>query len=743
MKGKISSMWRVVIALALVLSFSLVTAVPAMATTVTQPIVTVSPNTTLLVGKYTINFNVTTTLAAASGTIDIDFTDWGGATYVPAYGDWEIGDVTINGAYVVTFADPAGSANDIRFTTPVDIAASGSVEIIIETTASVKNPTVGSKTITVDTSADDTARTSKAFIICGYTGKPASLYTNKGEFVNSYYEIEDAIDGAGSETYWTVEVSSEYNSATGPETFPIDIDVEGLTVKSVDGAASTIIEGSSVNGAGIINMAAANVTLGGPDSGFTIKGITTTTTYAAVLFTTASSNVCVQGNILTGNLGSHAIKDLTGEAGAGIVMTIKDNIMSSTVAAADNDAACTWLCPKGGSLIDNNEASGFLVGMSTYGPYTDHAGSWTNPIIISNNKSYGHYYEGMCADGYYQNTNQYDYIIFSGNECYDNKGNGINISTDTDYVIVTGNSLYNNEGMGLKVHANYQDTDNVWVWGNNIYGNESTVGDATTDDFGILNYGYATGTVTATHNWWGDATGPSSGTGFYASTATGSGDAVSSYATYNPWLGASISAADYRIDTTVSQSLNRQSTVGVDVNNTDSTATSKLGVAHYTANPQGTTEFTALDFFDVYAYAGTWTDDLVTIKLYNDGVTSSSKAYFWSEAQGAWVECYDQGVGSGFVWVKVRPYSAVYPERVPVVTDLVGLPFAISSEEAPVTTKGDFDSDGDIDLADFVEFAAAYGSSTGDANYNVIGDFDDSGDIGLADFVEFAAVYGS
>ncbi|GAH34513.1 unnamed protein product, partial [marine sediment metagenome] len=61
----------------------------------------------------------------------------------------------------------------------------------------------------------------------------------------------------------------------------------------------------------------------------------------------------------------------------------------------------------------------------------------------------------------------------------------------------------------------------------------------------------------------------------------------------------------------------------------------------------------------------------------------------------------------------------------------------------PVDNKGDFDGDGDIDLADFVEFVAAYGSSTGDANYNVIGDFDDDGDIDLADFVEFVAVYGT
>jgi len=733
MKGKMSSMWRVVIALALVLSFSLVTAAPVSASAVTQPTVTVSPNTTLLAAKYTINFKVVSTLAADSSTITITFTDYdadSGTT--PAASTFDIGEITVNGAYVS--ATPTDSGTDgYVIETPVDIAGGASVEVIFESTFAIKNTDPGSRTLTVLTS-EDTVATSKTYIIAGYTGKPCSLYTNKGVFVNSYNDITAAIAGITSgQTYWTIEVSSDYDSATTPETFPINVNVEGTTIKSIDGAASTEILGSSANGAGIVNLNAANVTLGGPDCGFTIKGKTGATTYAAVLFTDSSSNVTVQGNILTGNLGSHAIKDLN--VGDGCVMTIKDNIISTTVAPADGAQACTWLYPKPGSLIDNNEASGFVVGMSTYGTSTSATGSWANPITISNNTSYGHYYEGMCADGYYDGDT-YTHIIFRGNECYSNGGNGINISTDADYVIVTGNSLYNNEGAGLRVHASFEDPTHAYVFGNNIYGNASTVGDDTTDDYGILNLAYATGIVPADHNWWGDASGPSSGTGSYASTATGSGDAVSRDVTYTPWLGASISAADYYCLTTA-KSLNCGSTVGVDV--TSSHVISYIGVAHYTANPQGTPGFTALDFFDVYAYSGTWT--LATIKLYNDGVTSSSKAYFWSDTQGAWVECTEQGVGSGYVWVNARTYNAEFPERVPVLTDLQGTPFAISSEEA--VTKGDFDGDGDIDLGDFVEFATAYGSSTGDASYNAIGDFDDSGDVGLADFVEFATAYGA
>jgi len=57
--------------------------------------------------------------------------------------------------------------------------------------------------------------------------------------------------------------------------------------------------------------------------------------------------------------------------------------------------------------------------------------------------------------------------------------------------------------------------------------------------------------------------------------------------------------------------------------------------------------------------------------------------------------------------------------------------------------KGDFDGDDDIDIYDFVMFAAAYGSELGDDNYNPVGDFDDDGDIDIFDFVNLAAAYGT
>ena len=60
-----------------------------------------------------------------------------------------------------------------------------------------------------------------------------------------------------------------------------------------------------------------------------------------------------------------------------------------------------------------------------------------------------------------------------------------------------------------------------------------------------------------------------------------------------------------------------------------------------------------------------------------------------------------------------------------------------------ISTKGDFDGDGDVDWDDFLMFADAYGSSEGDAYYDVLADFDSDGDVDWDDFLMFADIYGT
>ncbi len=59
-----------------------------------------------------------------------------------------------------------------------------------------------------------------------------------------------------------------YPGTFSPEAFPIDVNVDGLTIQSVSGAYSTIIDGE--NNAGLIRITKEDVTIGGTGQGFTI-----------------------------------------------------------------------------------------------------------------------------------------------------------------------------------------------------------------------------------------------------------------------------------------------------------------------------------------------------------------------------------------------------------------------------------------------------------------------------------------
>ncbi len=54
----------------------------------------------------------------------------------------------------------------------------------------------------------------------------------------------------------------------------------------------------------------------------------------------------------------------------------------------------------------------------------------------------------------------------------------------------------------------------------------------------------------------------------------------------------------------------------------------------------------------------------------------------------------------------------------------------------------DFDGNGEVNLGDFGVFGAAFGSSTGDANYNPEADFDSNGEVNLGDFGVFGSEFG-
>jgi hypothetical protein len=61
----------------------------------------------------------------------------------------------------------------------------------------------------------------------------------------------------------------------------------------------------------------------------------------------------------------------------------------------------------------------------------------------------------------------------------------------------------------------------------------------------------------------------------------------------------------------------------------------------------------------------------------------------------------------------------------------------------PSLSPADSDADGDVDFADFIRFAGSFGSSRGDANYQVKFDLNGDDKIDFSDFVAFSREYGN
>ncbi|MGA1199491.1 MAG: EF-hand domain-containing protein, partial [Candidatus Latescibacterota bacterium] len=76
-------------------------------------------------------------------------------------------------------------------------------------------------------------------------------------------------------------------------------------------------------------------------------------------------------------------------------------------------------------------------------------------------------------------------------------------------------------------------------------------------------------------------------------------------------------------------------------------------------------------------------------------------------------------------------------------------PFDIGSEGATVTVEGtaersaDFNGDGEVGFADFIFFAARFGTRTGEPRFDEAFDLDNDGSIGFPDFITFAGKFGT
>ena len=364
--------------------------------------------------------------------------------------------------------------------------------------------------------------------------------------------IQDAIgDSTAGDTI--LVFPGTYSTTTG-ESFPITINVANLTIKSTDGAASTIIDGGGSWGPGVHIL--NNITF----QGFTVKNIKTNETYGI-------GGVLVEGHnsTLRDNVVENVFTSTTEPAGIGIDVHAKDvQIIKNTVHDVESIGIRVrdhWKeefpGPTGVSnnvLIENNTVyrtnnTGVLVT------------GYAKGVTIRNNEIYG----SLKPTPYnlFVHYNSSD-VTIEGNHIHDTYSNivlggchnvtissntiantqphptvptvkGKNIYILTDYgpwvtadllstnITITNNDILNG-GYGIRItNAGASDptpmASSTTINFNNITGNS---------EYGVENT-IAGEDVNARYNWWGDEKGPGNETG-------STGDYISDNVDYKPWL---------------------------------------------------------------------------------------------------------------------------------------------------------------------------------------------------------------
>jgi len=480
-----------------------------------------------------------------------------------------------------------------------DILEGAWVEIV--TDVLVVNPsTAGDYTLTVATSVDETEVESADYeieipeigvlsgIVQQFNAADILMDQDTGPTA-----INDMVDSAG-EGYTIVVGPGEYVI-----TATIELDEEGLTLKSSAGADDTVIVAAAANDA--IQITVDDVTV----DGFTIED--TEDGYTAIKVTGADA--IVQNNIMTDTTETGYPEGIR-VTGSGA--TVSDNELDiyhtmMVIGATD----CT--------LSDNE----FGAGINLQG---------SDGITITDNTLVGVEFTGIVFEASVSSD-----ILIEGNtisETADAEGTGIYFRPSIgtyDEIQIIGNDIIDNEGVGIGITTGNTLTNSVIKF-NTITGN-----DADNDGYGIENA--SASDVDATFNWWG------------TDVADDVADMVSDDVTYEPFLTGVVEAVFSASEVAAgATSLDAKDTVGVRVSGaTDATV---ISLAKYMANPQAAISG-AIAFYDVYVVTATADVD-VTIKFYAGDENSTLSV--WSVDTEAWVDLSDDdsfgfSVYGGYIYI--------------------------------------------------------------------------------------------
>lgn len=587
MKGKISSIWRVVIAVVLAASLGMVMVMPV-AAAVGPATVTPYPPNMSNAAEYSITFTTNEDLAiTADDDIRIRFP---ADTVVP--GAYNNTSISING----TDVDTGVAGVDVTVTpatrefiidVPEDIAA-GTLTVVFKgpvpgPNAGIVNPsTKGFYTLQVSTSREVSWVESYEYEITGPMG-PVDLYLKhvaecgyiEHEYVNSYDYIQEALDMADTlfldGPYWGwygyAEMPGECNYVGArvevhPGTYDemIVIDTPFVEVVAPDGATIDAdgLEPSDSNYPAAVAITAGGVTF----DGFTVinagVGVDADGTWPDVDLDTYADikGILVYMDSAKNQVPIHDAEEVViadTYAWMARVNILNNEVYGSTAHGIAAWSACVLVT---GNNVHDNEFDGFFgydvfVGVETLDPtaFTHGLSACTeiNDNTFADNGEgrdefdidYPSTDNGIQIWSAYANPPETIYIV--GNEIYRNSNAGIYLGDGIqDKVIIKLNQIEDNDVFGISSHMRYPKYDIVCIYndiaGNLVWGikNWEGVDDVwLPDDDDVL---------IATLNYFGHLSGPSCGPAPVAhdpsqqSLALGQGDAVSHWVEYKWWL---------------------------------------------------------------------------------------------------------------------------------------------------------------------------------------------------------------
>jgi len=629
---------------------SLIVAAIPVAANVSQPTLpTVDPDEISEVDvNYVIGFRLTDDLTATD-TITIRFPDDTGVPDValiaadfdiaasPGWigGVWKnatVGSVTAAGdadertvVFTLVGTDEIGEGSTVR------------IEFLSAGTNTITNPSEpGDYTLEVKTSEETTYVESESYEIVSPTVGGWVYCYNPSDILVKTYGGEDALDDAVA--YFDKE---DYTITVGAGTYTLAADItiggEGLTFKSSDGAADTIIDASAGVG---IQLAADDITV----DGFTIDD-------ADSAIQIGAEDAVIQNLVITDATVS-GIAFAIGGLGA----TISDNTIEDCAigiafaagASTDFDATIS------DNVISETSTTGAIV-----------FGGGNDDITISGNDLSGNDVSGIVfADSV--GVVVCDDNLIKGNTISENDADGIAIETAVapTNLEISENDIADNGVVGIDVDSWTLESDVIFL--NNISGN--------TDD-GIDSTG-AAADVNAIFNWWGSSDADD--------VADDINDDAASEVIYEPFLtgtfGSVFSVGDV---TTDANSFDAKTAAGVKVSGVDdgvangNDGADLIIASQYAENPQEIID-DALAFFDVFvglnANFDSNEDVTVKVKFYDTSFTESSVASWWTG--DFWDECSDQEARGGLVWVSVTEDTS------PTIEELGGTEFVVVATPA-------------------------------------------------------------